>query len=85
MWKSIKPILAQIFTSKKALYTMASILVWVLAKAGVGLEPEAVLPIMGALAALVLGTGMQDFGKEAKRVEGETIGKLAEAKAPDPS
>lgn len=84
MWKAIKPVLAQIFTSKKALYTLAGIIVWLLAKAGVILSEDAVLPILGAIGVLVLGQGMADFGKEGAKEAGKTAEKLA-AKASDPS
>lgn len=83
MWKSIKPVLKQILTSKKALATLAAVIAWALAQAGVGVTPEQILPLLGVLASFVVGQGLADIGKERAKVEGETIKELA-AK-PDPS
>lgn len=83
MWKAIAPVLKQILTSKKALVTLAAVIVWALAQAGVAVTPEQVLPLLGVLASFVVGQGLADIGKEAKKVEGETIKELTTK--PDPS
>lgn len=65
MWKALKPVLAQIFTSKKALATMAGAIVWVLAQVGVVATPAAVLPLLGLISIFVMGQSIADHGKEA--------------------
>lgn len=83
MWKSIKPVLAQLLTSKKALAALAAALVWALAQAGIVASPEQILPLLGVLAAYIAGQGLADIGKEAKKVEGETIKELAAKPEPE--
>ncbi len=82
MWKAIKPVLGQILTSKKALATIAAIIIWALAQAGVMATPEQVLPLLGVIAAFVTGQGIADIGKEAKKVEVQGVKEL---RALDPS
>jgi len=66
MWtKTIKPLLADILTSKKALALIASAIVWALAQAGVVATPEAILPLLGVISVYLLGQGIADKGKEA--------------------
>lgn len=67
--ETVKPILAQIFSSKKALATIAGAIVWALAQAGVGASPAAVLPLLGIIGTYVLGQGMADIGKEKALAE----------------
>jgi hypothetical protein len=75
MWKSIKPVLAQIFTSKKALAMLAGAIVWALAQAGVIASPEAILPLLGILSVYIFGQGIADNGKEATKVGVASLGK----------
>ena len=82
MWTSIKPVLAQIFTSKKALYTFAGIIVWLFAKADILLTPDDALPVLTLVGMLVFGQGIADFGKEAKKLEVSAIEK-ARAETPE--
>lgn len=56
----------QIFTSKKFIYTLIGILTTLLSKQ-FGLNPEEVNNILISIAALVLGQGLADFGKESKK------------------
>lgn len=82
MWKSIKPVLAQIFTSKKALYTIAGIIVYLLALKGVVLDQDAVVPVLALIGVLVFGQGLADLGKEGKKIESETIASLGKSSPP---
>ena len=65
MWNTIKPVLAQILTSKKALALLAAAIVWALAQAKVIASPSDILPLLGILATYILGQGLADNGKEA--------------------
>jgi hypothetical protein len=68
MWKSIKPILGQILSSKKALALIAGAIVWALSQAGIGASDEQVLPLLGFIASYLVGQGIADSGKEAAKV-----------------
>lgn len=65
MWK----LLAEILTSKKALATVAGLIVAGAAKYGLGLEESTVIEILAAVAAYVIGQGIADNGKEAAKIE----------------
>lgn len=58
-------IVKQFLTSKKALATLAAILVWVAGRFGWNIGEETLLPIIGMLATFVLAQGWADHGKEA--------------------
>lgn len=76
MWnKTIKPLLAQILTSKKALALLAGAIVWALAQADIMATPEAILPLLGIIAAYLLGQGIADNGKEEAKVIAANMGK----------
>ena len=62
MWKLI----GEILTSKKAIATMAGVLIVATNKIGLQLPGEAVTQIIGAIAAYVVSQGLADFGKTAK-------------------
>ena len=62
MWKLI----GEILTSKKAIATMAGVLIVATNKIGLQLPEEAVTQIIGAIAAYVVSQGLADFGKTAK-------------------
>jgi hypothetical protein len=59
MWK----LLAEVLTSKKAIATMAGVLIVATNKIGLQLPEEAVTQIIGAIAAYVVSQGLADFGK----------------------
>ena len=59
MWKLIGEILA----SKKAVATMAGVLIVATNKIGLQLPEDAVTQIIGAIAAYVVSQGLADFGK----------------------
>ena len=66
MWKEIKAFLA----SKKALMFILSGVAWVVAKLGWGSVPVDELGLLlGGFWAYILGQGMADIGKEAKKLE----------------
>ena len=59
MWK----LLAEVLTSKKAIATMAGVLIVATNRIGLQLPEEAVTQIVGAIAAYVVSQGLADFGK----------------------
>jgi len=61
MWK----LLAEILTSKKAIATMAGVLIVATNKIGLNLPEEAVTQIVAAIAAYVVSQGLADFSKNA--------------------
>jgi uncharacterized membrane protein (DUF441 family) len=75
MWKSIKPILGEILSSKKALALIAGAIVWALAQAGVGASEAQVLPLLGFIATYILGQGIADKGKEEAKIIAKSLGK----------
>lgn len=58
-----------LLTSKKALATLAAILVWVIGRAGADVDAEELLPVIASLAAFVVGQGWADSGKEAAKLK----------------
>jgi len=62
MWKLI----GEILTSKKAIATLAGVLIVATNKIGLQLPEEAVTQIISAIAAYVVSQGLADFGKAAK-------------------
>jgi hypothetical protein len=61
-------ILKGMFGSKKFIYGLIAVLTSVFSES-FGLNPEQVNNVLVALATLILGTGLADFGKEAKKKE----------------
>jgi len=66
----MKAIFRAVFGSKKAVATLAAIIVWALGRFGLDVSPGELQPIIAALLAYVLGQGLADVGKEARKVEG---------------
>jgi len=62
VWK----MLADVLTSKKAIATLAGVLVVATNRIGLQLPEEAVTQIVAAIAAYVVSQGLADFGKAAK-------------------
>jgi hypothetical protein len=58
--------LADVLTSKKAIATLAGVLVVATNRIGLQLPEEAVTQIVAAIAAYVVSQGLADFGKAAK-------------------
>ena len=73
MWKSIKPVLAQILTSKKALALIAAAIVWALAQEKIVASPSDILPLLGVVSVYILGQGVADSGKEAVKLAKKPI------------
>ena len=61
-------VLLELLSSKKAVATLAGVLVAIAAKVGIGLEPDAVAAIVSPILAYILGLGIADHGKEAERL-----------------
>ena len=59
MWK----LFAEVLTSKKAIATIAGVLLVMTNKIGLQLPEEAVTQIVAAIAAYVVSQGFADFGK----------------------
>jgi hypothetical protein len=62
MWKLV----AELLTSKKAIATLAGVLIVASNRIGLQLPEEAITQIIGAIAAYVVSQGLADFGKAAK-------------------
>jgi len=83
MWEAVKGILS----SKKALMAFVSILVWVVAKAGLDLSAEQILPIVGPLWLYVFGQAVADMGKSKAIEDRKTaheLGTIGETSLADP-
>jgi len=61
MWKLI----GEVLTSKKAIATIAGVLIVASNRIGLQLPEEAITQIIGAIAAYVVGQGLADLGKNA--------------------
>jgi hypothetical protein len=67
----MKSLAYQLLTSKKALATLAAILVWVVGRFGLSVEADELLPMIATLAAFVVGQGFADMNKEAAKLKGD--------------
>lgn len=65
MWNALKGLLS----SKKALLTLGSVLVWVGGRFGLDIPAEELYVVVGSLAALVVAYAVQDAGKEAAKLK----------------
>jgi len=61
MWRLV----AEVLTSKKAIATLAGVLIVATNRIGLQLPEDAVTQIIGAIAAYVVGQGLADLGKNA--------------------
>lgn len=75
MWKTIKPVLAGLFSSKKFLMTLAGVLVWVVGKAGLHLDTSEILPVLILIGTYIGATGLEDFGKAGNKALVDGLGK----------
>ena len=73
----IKTLLYQLLSSKKFVVTLVTILVWVVGRTGMDLNPDLLMPIVASLVAFVLGQGWADSGKEAAKISDATQKALA--------
>lgn len=76
MWKTIKPMLASLFGSKKFLAMLAGVLVWLSSKAGLGLSESDVMPLLLLIGGYIGAQGLADIGKEKAKVEKATVKEL---------
>ena len=65
MWGAVKGM----FASKKFVAAIAGAIVALVAKLGVEMETESVMAVITPILAFVVGQGIADAGKEAKKVE----------------
>ena len=61
----LKNMLVTLLTSKKALATLAGMVIAALGKYGLDLPEDLVLQLLGMLAAYVVGQGIADIGKRS--------------------
>ena len=61
-------VLLELLSSKKAVATLAGVLVAIAAKVGIGLEPDAVAALVSPILAYLLGQGIAAPGKAAERL-----------------
>lgn len=57
--------LKDMLRSKKFLALLAALIVWAVSFLGLDLEMGKVLPVLGTIAAYIVGQGVADHGKEA--------------------
>lgn len=65
--------LRALFASKKFLTAIVATLVAIGARYGLQLDPDLVMLIVGTFAAVIVGQGLQDQGKEAAKINAETV------------
>jgi hypothetical protein len=73
MWKLI----GEVLTSKKAIATIAGVLIVASNKIGLQLPEEAITQIIGAIAAYVVSQGLADFGKSSKQLPFQVVAFIA--------
>jgi hypothetical protein len=56
----------QLLSSKKAVATLAAVLVWVVGRFGANVSEAELLPVIGAICAFVLAQGWADSGGRGK-------------------
>jgi len=72
MYKAMRDILGEILTSKKALATLAGLLVLILSRVGVDIEEGTVNKVLAILAVFVVGNGIADIGAPAVKIAAKT-------------
>lgn len=75
MWKSIKPVLASLFGSKKFLALLAGGLIWLLGKGGLAVTEADVTPVLLLIASYLGAQGLADFRKEGDKALAVSLGK----------
>ena len=69
MGELLRKTLLDLVTSKKAIATVAGLIISAAAKYGFGLDETTVIEILAAVAAYVVGQGVADAGKEAVKLQ----------------
>ena len=77
----MKQAIKDLFASKKFILTLVAIIVWVVGKAGLHLEPAVVEGVVGLLALLITGISLADLGKEKGKA---LAGAAPVSEQPDP-
>jgi hypothetical protein len=72
MWKTVKGVLGQIFSSKKALAAITGGIVALTAKFGWNVSTDMVAYILGFVGTYIIGQSIADSGKEAAKVVAES-------------
>ena len=65
MWNAIK----QQLKSTKVLTALAGIVVWIAGRYGLDIDASDLVPVLGLLISLIVGKGLADVGKEARRLD----------------
>jgi uncharacterized protein YqgC (DUF456 family) len=68
MWKAVKSVLAQIFSSKKAVMGLVGALTAGILKLGIHVDSETVGLIVSPIIAAIIGQGVADHGKSAAEI-----------------
>lgn len=84
MWKAIKPVLAQLFSSKKFLAMLVGVLVWAAGKAGLHLSDADLMPVLVLIGTYIGAQGLSDVGKEKAKVLAEAIEKKPQPPQDEP-
>ena len=77
MWKSIKPTLVELATSKKALALLTGAIIWLLAQLKIVATPDQILPLLALIASYIAGQGLADFRKVGDKAMADSLGKLS--------
>ena len=64
----MKRMIAELLTSKKGAMMIASITAYVIARIGFDVEADQILPVLGMIAAWLVGQGLADHGKSAAKI-----------------
>ena len=75
IWLTSRPVLAKIFSSRKALATIAAGIVWGLSQFDIITTPDRVLPLLALVGFYLLGQGLADFKKEGSQIVADSLGK----------
>ena len=64
----MKEVLKALFSSKKFLALIAGLASWLVAKAGLDIPSEDLMPLILMLSSYLVGQGVADFGKESAKI-----------------
>lgn len=69
----MKDAFADLFASKKFIVAIVSVIAWAVGHIGLELTAEQLAPIVGPLWLFIVGQAFADHGKEAAKVEAESL------------